>query len=85
MSFVSKFVKGEKCFCGQPAAHKLEEVVQSDDPFKMRHPLTAFVCEKHFAQIMGPWGVAITTTAQDERDYTRQLRNAAEASRKNTR
>jgi len=59
---------GERCFCGAPADHKVEETVFSDDwsmrdngpngsmPRQMRgrHPLTAYICHRHFAQIMGP-------------------------------
>ncbi|MGY8665719.1 hypothetical protein Q3C01_25630 [Bradyrhizobium sp. UFLA05-109] len=43
---------GERCFCGEPAAHKVEEVVFADDPQPIRHPLTSYVCREHFRQIM---------------------------------
>jgi hypothetical protein len=34
----------------------VEEVVQDDDPMPGRHPLTTFLCNEHFAEIMGPAG-----------------------------
>ncbi|MCP3471351.1 hypothetical protein NLM33_13520 [Bradyrhizobium sp. CCGUVB1N3] len=46
--------EGERCFCGEPAAHKVEEVVFADDPQPVRHPLTSYVCREHFREIMGP-------------------------------
>lgn len=52
--FVSKHCMGEHCFCGLPAAHKVEEVILSDDPIPTRHPLTTYICRAHFRQIMGP-------------------------------
>ncbi|WP_439372966.1 hypothetical protein [Bradyrhizobium sp. DASA03120] len=45
---------GERCFCGNPAAHKVEEVIFADDPRPIRHPLTSYVCREHFREIMGP-------------------------------
>jgi hypothetical protein len=59
--FVSASCGDESCYCGQPAAHKIEEVIQWDDPVKMRHPLTRYVCHRHFVEIMGP-------AARDSRD-----------------
>lgn len=56
-SFVSGTCEGERCRCGAPAQHKVEESVAYDDPFPNRHPLTAYVCDLHFRAIMGP-GVA---------------------------
>lgn len=52
--FVSLSCQGEKCFCGKPAEHKVEETIFGDDPLPSRHPLTSYVCHGHFAQIMGP-------------------------------
>ena len=53
---------GEKCrICGGPpfqfATRKVAEVILSDDPMPLRHELTAYVCEEHFAMIFGPGGV----------------------------
>ncbi|MBO9710510.1 MAG: hypothetical protein J7521_20105 [Caulobacter sp.] len=55
-AFISGCCKGERCFCGEPAARKVEEVIFDDDPIQHRHPLTRYVCAGHFAQIMGPAG-----------------------------
>src|SRR5262245_39165287 len=52
--FVSGACLGERCFCGAPAEHKVEEAIQFDDPFPARHPLTTYICHQHFRQIMGP-------------------------------
>ena len=55
--FVSECCKGEKCsVCGQPATNKLEETIFDDDPYPMRHPLTAYVCKEHFIIIVGSLG-----------------------------
>jgi len=51
--FVSGACLGERCFCGAPAEHKVEEAIQFDDPFPARHQLTAYICHGHFRQIMG--------------------------------
>jgi hypothetical protein len=45
---------GERCFCGWPAEHKVEETVFADDPQPIRHPLTSYLCHQHFLEIMGP-------------------------------
>jgi len=64
--------EGERCFCGAPVSAKVEETIFFDDwsmrddgpngglPREMRgrHPLTAYVCADHFAQIMGLAGQA---------------------------
>lgn len=52
--FVSASCEGEKCFCGDRAEHKVEETIFADDPLQQRHPLTAYVCHKHFRATMGP-------------------------------
>lgn len=51
--FVSKTCEGELCsVCRAPAKHKMEETIAFDDPNPARHPLTAYVCRKHFNFIM---------------------------------
>jgi hypothetical protein len=50
--FVSKYCKGEKCFCGKVATHKIEETVFDDDPLPNRHELTSYVCDGHFNLVM---------------------------------
>ena len=55
--FVSQSCKGEHCGfegCGEPAEHKVEETIFADDPLPQRHPLTAYLCQRHFAALMGP-------------------------------
>lgn len=52
--FVSGCCEGERCYCGEPAEHKVEETIFFDDPVKNRHPLTRYVCHPHFREIMGP-------------------------------
>lgn len=54
MPFVSVCCDGERCsLCGQFAEHKVEETIFPDDPFRGRHPFTAYICHSHFRQIMG--------------------------------
>jgi hypothetical protein len=67
--FVSKYCGDQKCHvegCDDPARHKVEEVVFYDDPFQSRHPLTAYICSKHFRLIMGSFGVAWTNAFRKE-------------------
>lgn len=52
--FVSGCCEGERCHCGKPAEHKVEETIFHDDPHPMRHPLTTYVCHHHFREMMGP-------------------------------
>lgn len=52
--FVSKACEGERCFCGKAAEHKVEEAILPGDPYPFRHPLTSYVCNRHFCEIMGP-------------------------------
>ena len=53
--FVSTSCVGEKCrICGDPATHKIGEEIMWDDPHKMRHTLTAYVCCDCFMMIVGP-------------------------------
>lgn len=55
--FISGCCEGEKCSaCGKPATNKLEETIFHDDPYPMRHPLTAYVCKEHFRMIVGSLG-----------------------------
>lgn len=51
--FRSATCEGERCHCGAPADHKVEENIPFDDPLPMRHPLTAYICHRHFVEIMG--------------------------------
>jgi len=54
MHWVSASCGGEKCsMCGAPATHKVGEEIQRDDPNKMRHNFTAYVCCNHFMKIFG--------------------------------
>jgi len=53
--FVSASCEGEKCRCGKPAVKKIEEVIMWDDPNKMRHPFTQYVCKEHFDEVMRPY------------------------------
>lgn len=52
--FVSGCCEGERCYCGAPAEHKVEETIFHDDPFQFRHPLTTYICHTHFREMMGP-------------------------------
>lgn len=54
MAFVSVCCEGERCYCGKPAEHKVEEAIFPDDPHQQRHPFAAYICHEHFVQIMGP-------------------------------
>lgn len=54
MFFVSGSCEGEKCYCGKPAEHKVEETIFHDDPVPTRNPLTSYICHEHFCEIMGP-------------------------------
>lgn len=70
--FVSAHCQGERCNfsmgapqkCGEPAEHKVEEWVFADDPTDGRHPLTAYLCHRHFRQIMGPMADVIAQGQQ---------------------
>jgi len=49
---------GEFCnMCGTPASHKVEEVIECFDKAGqiVRHPLVAYLCCKHFGEVMGLW------------------------------
>lgn len=51
--FVSGSCGGERCWCGRPAEHKVEETIFHDDPVPARHPLMSYICHEHFVQLMG--------------------------------
>jgi hypothetical protein len=52
--FVSGTCQGEHCsICGEPATNKIGEEIPFDDPYPMRHNLTAYVCHVHFDLIFG--------------------------------
>lgn len=36
-----------------PATHKVEEEIFSDDTNPIRHPLTQYICCRHFVMLMG--------------------------------
>lgn len=52
---------GEKCTCGNPASHKVEEVldfgsfssVEDAVNTGIRHPLTVYLCCRCFSKLMG--------------------------------
>lgn len=80
--FVSTTCEGEQCWCGKPAARKVGEEIPFNDPNKMRHNLTSYICAFHFAQLMGPVGAShVNVQLQshsekvppDELDVMRQL------------
>ena len=53
--FVSASCLGEYCnCCGEPATHKVAEVILHDDPVQIRHEYTAYICCGCFQMIMGP-------------------------------
>lgn len=54
--FVSASCDGERCHCGAPAVRKVGEEISYDDPNPRPHNLTAYVCARHFAEVMGPAG-----------------------------
>jgi hypothetical protein len=57
-AWVSACCKDQQCaLCGQPASAKVAEEIFFDDPYLIRHALSAYVCASHFLQIMGPAGL----------------------------
>jgi hypothetical protein len=44
---------GEKCRCGKPAVRKIEEVIFDNED--SRHPLTQYVCQEHFNEVLRPY------------------------------
>lgn len=80
--FISTTCEGERCWCGKPAVRKVGEEIPFDDPNKVRHNLTSYICAFHYAQLMGPLGakhvgVELQSHSQktppDELDVMRQL------------
>lgn len=53
---ISAACVGERCHCGEPAVKKVGEEIMFDDVMPDRHNLTAYVCAKHYAELMGPAG-----------------------------
>lgn len=68
--FVSGCCEGEKCFCGKPAEHKVEETIFFDDPHQRRHPFTSYICHEHFVQIMGPAAEQWRRMSASQQDQT---------------
>jgi hypothetical protein len=54
MPFISKTCEGERCYCGDPAVRKVGEEIPYDDPNPNRHNLTAYICKRHYIELMGP-------------------------------
>lgn len=54
--FVSASCSGETCHCGGPAVRKVGEEIPHDDPNPHRQNHTAYVCARHYAELMGPSG-----------------------------
>lgn len=52
--FVSASAGGPCAICGERSTHKVGEEIPHDDPFQMRHNLTAYVCCRHFRKLLGP-------------------------------
>lgn len=60
---VSKYCKVEKCPCGSPAVHKIEETIFDDLPGP-RHPYVQYVCQICFDRTLRPYlkpGRTVTT------------------------
>lgn len=86
--FVSESCQGEVCRCGAPAVAKIGEEIAHDDPNPNRHNLTAYVCARHYALVLGPTAARQVgyDPAQDkpvdaviDRERIRRLRDVAEA------
>ena len=65
--YVAPQCLGEKCRCGKPATHKVEEVIFDNDPEPLRHELTVYVCCEHFAWLMGPAAPCYRVKLEDGR------------------
>lgn len=85
--FKSETCEGEFCRCGAPAVAKIGEEIASDDPHPHRHNLTAYVCARHYALVLGPtaarqvgYDPALDKPADSviDRARLRRLREAAE-------
>lgn len=51
--FTYRLVTRPGHLCNEPAEYKVEEVIFDDDPQPIRHPLTQYLCARHFKQVMG--------------------------------
>lgn len=81
---MSKYCVGRKCdICHAPAKHKVEEVLFDDDPtvkvevspgiFSLaRHPLTAYLCDKHFYFVMGEFNNPVKEKNCEDNNGTRR-------------
>jgi hypothetical protein len=82
--FVSVTCGGEYCRCGEPAVRKVGEEIPCDDPCPRRHNLTAYVCARHYAELMGPLGgehVGYTRPEQQNTDINAVTPEMIEAGR----
>lgn len=70
--FISATCLGEKCFCGEPATHKIGEEIPFDDPFPNRHNLTSYCCFYHFAIIFGPMAERICGLLKEDELQTKK-------------
>ena len=64
--YVLDSCEGEPCsVCHEPAKHKVEEVIDVFDKAGqiVRHPMTAYLCCKHFGDIMGNWAKEVCESA----------------------
>lgn len=50
---ISKYCKGEICYCGQSATQKIEQTIFDDMPIE--HPLVQYVCQKCFDSVLRPY------------------------------
>ena len=67
--FVSGSCKGEYCrMCAEPepATHKVGEEILSDDPNKIRHGFSAYVCCDCFGLIFGQLAVESCRKSSEE-------------------
>lgn len=78
--FVSATCGGETCHCGAPAVRKVGEEIPHDDPNPRRHNHTAYVCARHYAELMGPSGArsvgyaALASGSGDHAELVSELR-----------
>ena len=49
LHIVPEYTIDERCKCGAPATHKVEEVIESLEC----HPFTQYLCCLHFSEIFG--------------------------------
>lgn len=84
-AFISATCQGETCRCGAPAVAKIGEEIAPDDPHPHRHNLTAYVCARHYALLLGPkaaqqvgYDYAEPNDTVIDRDRLRRIRMLAE-------